>query len=248
MRHRPHLRPGHLRNFIFACITLGLLSSSCSPKYYVPNTHNVPLMQQKGESTAALASGAWRTELQAAHAITDNMALLLNTAFFYPEDDEEGDGGKRQIFEVGLGHYQTLAPDIIFEIYPLLAIGTLENHFPSTLTDHPTTTGKIKTTLFRYGIQSALGHKSKYFDAAISTRLVGLNYSNTSGNLIFSRQSQIDYLQEKNTHLLLEPALTLRTGHHTLKLQIQLGKSFNLSNPNFRQDNGHLTIGAVYYN
>ena len=242
-----HERLGHGINRVFACVAWVLLWSGCSPKYYVPNTHNVPLVQQKGEGTLSFAAGEWRAEFQGAYAVTHNVAMMLNTAFFHPEDDEEGDGGKGQLVEIGLGYFRELPKSIVFETYGLLGIGHVENHFPSTLTDYPSTTGEIESRLVRYGIQPAVGFQSKYFDVAVSTRITGLSYGNPSGNLVFSEEDQVAYLRRKNTHLLVEPALTLRTGYDFLKLQMQLGHSFNMNNPSFRQDEGHFTWGIGYY-
>ena len=234
-------------NGAFMCVAWVLLWSSCSPKYYVPNTHNTPLLQQKGEGTFSFAAGEWRSEFQGAYAVTPNVAVMLNTAFFRPEDDEEGDGGKGQLFEVGLGYYRGLPKKIAFETYALLGIGHVENHFPSTLTDHPSTTGEIESTLLRYGIQPAVGFQSKYLDVSVSARITGLNYGNHSGSLVFSGEDQVAYLRRKNTHLLVEPALTMKMGFDFLKLQMQLGHSFNVNNPAFRQDEGHFTLGIGYY-
>jgi len=246
-QYHPHVRLGRVANFAFACVAWVLLFSGCSPKYYVPNTHNVPLLQQKGESAVSFAAGAWRAELQGAYAVTSNVGLMLNAASFHPEDDEEGDGGKGQLFEAGLGYYRGLSKRTVFEAYGLLGVGDVENHFPSTLADNPSTTGKIESKLFRYGIQSALGFRSKYFDVSASARISGLNYFNISGSLVFSGEDQVEYLQRENIHLLVEPAVTLRTGYDFLKLQVQLGNTFNLSNSDFRQDEGHFTIGIGYH-
>ena len=234
-------------NRALACVIWILLWNGCSPTYYVPNTHNVPLLQQEGEGILSFTAGDWRVEFQGAYAITDQMAWMLNTAFFHPEDDEEGDGGKGELIEVGLGYYQRFRKRIMFGTYGLLGIGHVENHFPSTLTDNPWTTGKIKSMLVRYGIQPAVGIQCTYFDVAVSTRITGLSYGNLSGDLVFSGEDQVAYLRRKKTHLLVEPALTMRVGYDFLKLQMQWGHSFNVNNPSFRQDEGHFTWGIGYY-
>ena len=236
-------RDGVFMKRAFACVAWVLLWSGCGPKYYVPNTHNAPLLRQKGEAALSFAAGEWRAEFQGAHAATHHTALMLNGSFFHPEDDEEGDGGKGQLVEVGLGYYRMLPRKIAFETYGLLGIGHVENHFPSTLADHPSTTGEIESTLWRYGIQPALGFRSRYLDAAVSARITGLHYGNLSGNLVFAGEDQVAYLRRKSDNLLVEPALTLRMGYDFLKLQMQLGHSFNVNNPAFRQDKGHFTVG-----
>ena len=53
-------------------------------------------------------------------------------------------------------------------------------------------------------------------------------------------------LRSQSEHTLLEPSLSLRGGFETVKLQLQLGWSFNKGHSDFRQDEGHLTAGVVY--
>mgnify|MGYP001173580090 CR=1 FL=1 len=56
-------------------------------------------------------------------------------------------------------------------------------------------------------------------------------------------EDQVAYLRRKNAYWLAEPALTIRVGYDFLKLQLQLGKSFNLSHADFKQDEDYLTLG-----
>ncbi len=244
-RSHPCVRPG--RTVILRSVAWVFLLGGCAPKYYAPNSHNVPLFQQQGEGAISFAAGESRVDLQGAYAVTHNVALMLNIASFNPKDDADGDGGKGGLLEVGLGYYRGLSRKVVFETYGLIGGGDVENHFPSTLRNYPSTTGKIESKLFRYGIQSALGFRSRYFDASISTRIARLIYSNVSGSLIFAGEDQVEYLRRQNRHLLVEPAVTLRTGYDFLKLQIQRGVSFNVTNSDFRQDKGHLTVGIGYH-
>ena len=224
-----------------------IVATACSPKYYVPGTQNVPLLQHQGDAAASYAGGEWRSEFHGAYAVTDQAAVMLNASFFYPEDDEEGDGGDGQLLEAGLGYHRDLARRMVIETYGLLGMGRVENHFPSTLADNPSTTGQIRSTLLRIGSQSSLGFRSRYVDAAASTRVALLNYLGPSGSLAFAGEDQVEYLERENLHVLVEPALTVRAGIGPFKLQAQLGKSYNLTNPDFRQDDGHFTLGVGYF-
>lgn len=232
---------------VVACTICALISIGCNPKYYAPNTHNVPLLQQKGNGVASFAAGEARAELQGAYAVTNNLALMLNLASFKQKNDEEGDGGKGNLLEAGVGYYRGFSKKFVFETYGLAGIGDVENHFPSSVSGNPNTIGKIESKLFRIGVQSAIGFTSKYFDVAASTRITALNYHDISGSLIFGGEDQVVYLNQQNNHMLFEPALTLRGGYKFLKLQVQLGHSFNLSHSDFQQDDGHFTIGVGYH-
>jgi hypothetical protein len=124
--------------------------------------------------------------------------------------------------------------------------GSVENDLRSRATTNPTTTGVISANVLRYGIQPNFGFKSKYFSAAISSRIVNLNYSNIDGDLVYDGMSQRVYLDDNKSNFLFEPALTLRGGLERIKFQLQIGHSFNLSNSEFRQDNGYATVGLNF--
>ena len=214
--------------------------TSCSPKYYVPNTQNVPLISERGETNLTLSGNGNQVEFQGAYGVSDNIALQANAGLFIPVDLENGDGGSGKFIEIGGGYYKPIMENWIFEVYGIAGIGSFENHFPSTLT------GDISCNIFRICIQPDFGYKSKYFSAAISSRIVNLSYNNINGDLIFNGTEQHVYLTDNASHFLLEPALTVKAGVEKVKLQIQYGYSLNLSNPEFSQDKTYLTFGLNF--
>jgi hypothetical protein len=220
-----------------------LVISSCSPKYYVPNTHNVPLLEEKGQINLAVHGNGNQFEIQGAAALSSNIGLMLNGGFFFPAEDDNGNGGSGRLGEVGLGYYTKIGEYVVFETYGLLGFGSVENNFPSTLPNNPSTTGIINANIFRAGIQPNIGYTSKYFSAAVSARFVSLNYSNIEGSLIFDGVDQFTYLENHKSSFLVEPALTVRAGIENIKLQAQLSGSWNLSHNNFPQENALLSLG-----
>lgn len=136
--------------------------------------------------------------------------------------------------------------NFVFEAYGLLGFGTMENNFPSTQVENPESKGDISANVLRVGIQPNFGYKSKYFEVALSSRIVNLMYNSIEGDLIFNGKNQIDYLTDNKSSFLLEPALTVRGGLENIKLQIQYGYSHNLSNSTFKQDKSFLTLGLRY--
>lgn len=76
--------------------------------------------------------------------------------------------------------------------------------------------------------------------------MANLNYSNIEGSLIFDNLDQIEFLNNNKSTFIFEPALTLRAGLEKVKLQVQLSKSWNLSNMNFRQSDELLSIGLNF--
>ncbi|MDD2477147.1 MAG: hypothetical protein PHI32_14720 [Dysgonamonadaceae bacterium] len=111
----------------------------------------------------------------------------------------------------------------VFEAYGLLGFGSMENNFPSTQEEHPNLKGDISANVLRVGIQPNFGYKSKYFEVALSSRVVNLMYNSIEGDLIYNGKNQIDYLNDNKSSFLLEPAITIRGGLEKIKLQIHLG-------------------------
>ncbi|MFT3753239.1 MAG: hypothetical protein QM800_10320 [Paludibacter sp.] len=228
-------------------IALGcILSYGCSPIYYSPNTLNVPLISEKGETNLTLAGNGNQVEFQGAYGIANGFAMQANGGLFIPADLSNGNGGSGKFIELGGGYFHLIREHFVFETYGILGLGSMENHLPSTTAQYTQTRGNISASVFRYGIQPNFGFKSKYFAAAISSRIVSLNYSNIQGDLIFDGINQTDYLTNNRTNFLLEPAITIKGGFEKIKLQIQYGYSINLSNKDFKQDNSFLTLGLNF--
>lgn len=229
-----------------AMVLAFFILAGCSPIYYVPNTHNVPLLRGKGEGSLSVHGGSGRGEVQTAYAIGEGALVMLNGAFYEKRDDRDGDGGSGGFTELGAGHYRRLGGIFIFDACGLLGYGDFENHFPSTKAANPGTTGEINGKLLRYGAQSSAGFRTAYFDAALSLRIAGLYYYDVNGSLVFGGRNQADYLMEERRQALVEPAVTLRGGFDFFKLQLQLGGSRNLTARDFRQERGYLSFGALY--
>lgn len=233
----------HLK-LLFILIGLGLVS--CNPKFYTPNTQNVPLISESGETNLTLSGNGNQVEFQGAFGVTNSIAVKANGGLFIPSDLDNGNGGSGKFVEFGAGYFKPITENWIFETYAIVGIGSFENHLPSTVADHPLTNGKISGDILRIGIQPNFGYKSKYFSAAVSSRIVNLSYSNIEGDLIFENIDQPNYLKNNSSNFLVEPALTLRGGLENIKLQVQYGYSVNLTNSNFKQDNSFLTIGLNF--
>lgn len=229
---------------ILALSIIGL--TSCNPKFYTPNTQNVPLITEQGETNLTLSGNNNQVEFQGAYGITENIAIKANGGLFIPPDLDNGNGGGGNFVEFGGGYFKSLPNSFVFETYALIGIGSFENHLPSTITNYPQTQGDISARILRLGIQPNFGYKTRNFSAAISSRLVSLNYSNIEGDLIFEDVDQIKFLEDNAANFLIEPALTLRGGFEEFRIQLQFGYSLNVSNAEFRQDNSYLTLGLNF--
>ena len=243
-----NMRNNNLNRFssFFIAVLLALAFSSCGPKYYIPNSQNVPLLSQKGETNINVSLNDDHVNLNGAYAFSDHFGIIGNAGLLIPSDNENGDGGSGNFVTLGGGYFSKLNDSFVIESYAIFGYGTIENHFPSTTEAYPQTTGNISANLFRFGMQPSFGYKSDYFSFAISARFMSINYSHISGDLIYGREVQTDYLKDNSSSVLIEPAITRRGGVKRFKLQLQYGYSYNVTNRNFRQDISFLTLGANF--
>ncbi|MBK8389310.1 MAG: hypothetical protein IPL23_08540 [Saprospiraceae bacterium] len=148
-------------------------------------------------------------EFQGANAITNNIGIKANVGLLYLQILITA-MGIRQILEAGIGYYKELSPGWVFETYGIAGFGSFENHLPASATTTLLTMGDISANIFRIGLQPNIGYKSKFFSAALSTRITNLSYNNIEGDLIFDGEDQVEYLEENKSNILIEPALTIR--------------------------------------
>lgn len=229
-----------------------IVMTSCSPKYYSPNTHNVPLISEKGELnvstaiTGADVTGVTGFELQGALGLTDNICTQLNIGTL--SSNYENDSGSASHLELGAGYYRNLSKHFIFETYGLLGFAKMDIAMIPNNEGHTSiynkNRGSLTSTILKKGAQANIGYRSKYFDLVASTKLSHVSHHSISGNLTYEGEHQGDYLRDNAQNIMLEPALTLRLGYKGVKFQIQTSRSTNLTNPDFRQVRSMTSLGA----
>lgn len=227
---------------LLTLVGLVVTFSACSPKYYSPNTQNVPIISAKGEKSLTFAGNPNQIEFQGAMGVTSNIAVKANGSFFVPAKEDNGNGGSGNLIEVGAGYFTPVNQNFVFETYAIVGVGSMKNHFEPNGSNG----GDISANIVRYGIQPNFGYKSKNFEAAVSSRFVNLNYNSIEGDLVFGGENQISYLTTNKSNFLIEPAVTLRAGFEKIKFQAQFGHSFNVTNNNFRQDENFVTLGVNF--
>lgn len=227
-------------------LSSAFIFAACSPKYYVPNTQNVPLISEKGETNVNVTGNGNQVEFQGAYGVSNAFAVQLNSGWYIPADLDNGNGGSGRFVEFGGGYFNTIRENWVLETYGIVGFGKFENHLPSTTMDSPQTNGDISANITRFGIQPNFGYKSKYFSAAISSRIVNLTYNNIDGDLIFENEDQVEYLKNNSSNFLIEPAITIKGGTEKIKLQLQYLYSANLTKSDFKQDNSLVSVGLNF--
>jgi len=234
--------------FFFAlCLT------ACSPRYYTPDTHNIPLISEKGETNLSLSGSTERIEFQASHGITNHIAVKANGGFYGPvrfnnldydyEDEIDGSG---RFIEFGAGYFNRINEGWIFETYGIFGIGSVKNKQMVNQDFGVDITENISAKIRRIGIQPNIGFKNEDFLFAFSSRFVNLSYQDIKGDLVFEQVDQQDYLLNNNSLFLIEPAVSFGVIFNKVDIRLQYGVSWNLTNYNFRQYNSAAAFVVNY--
>lgn len=230
---------------IITILLVCLSVSGCFPLYYAPNTQNIPVMKEKGQTNVSIGINATEFtngfELQGAYGLTDKIALQLNVDWVNSADEwENNSSGKGNIIEFGAGYYKKISKSFVFETYGLIAFGKTQYEQTAEGTGEY---GYIQTHFTRFGAQPSISFSSKYFNASLSTRFANVNYNNISGNYPFYSSdenyvysTEADYLKANNSQWLAEPAITLQGGLENVKLQLQYTLSYNLGDQYFYEN------------
>ena len=207
--------------------------SGCSPIYYAPNTLNVPMIREKGQVVVSAHRGDHGSfNFQGAYSPKQNWAVTAD-GFWAEEGTSSSIKGSGHMINGGAGYYRPLNSHFMWDTYGILGFGSVENSFSQR---------DVSSSFVRYGVQPSIGFQSKYFDAFVATRIVGLGYFHTTG----SEAIEVQYLKDTRTQFLLEPAVTIRGGYDFVKAQFQLGHSHNMTNSNFKQDEDIVSLGVVF--
>jgi hypothetical protein len=219
--------------------------TACGPKYYIPNTQNMPLFTHKGEKNFNFSANLGQAELMSAMAVGNNTGVMLNASKF--------GAGPSGFMEIGLGHFHVNDKNWIFETYGLAGIGTIEYRYqnddivgpllfwPILFTENGKGSMRARTT--RFAVQQNIGFKGKNISNSFSLRAGVLNYSNIKGDLQINDRNEVRYLKSHDSQVLFEPAYTVKFGSDQINFQTQVGASFNLTQASFPQRNFWFTAG-----
>jgi len=233
------------------------------PAYHIPNHQNVALLEGKGDNNINLTTDLNSYDLQTSYGISNHLAVQINSNFSNIDIDEvsffnsnpQCQGGSlfsnsyknininNSLLELGLGYMTRFKENYYLELFGLAARGGVKNNLSASSDLLNIRPGTVKADFLRFGLQSNLGVKLKKVYLAFSMRATNLKFKNITGNLTFNGQDQINLLNNNKNNLLLDPALTFRAGSDILKVEMQLGTSYNLSNPDFRQTKEYLRVG-----
>lgn len=195
---------------LFSAIVVGF--NSCSPEY-IPTMVNTPLLSNKGEVQAVIATGTSNFDFQGAYAITDYLGVMVNGSYANSTSDTTDEYHKHFIMEGALGYYNTFGNVGRYEIYGGYGFGDLQEFDLDALGN-----GYVDGRFNKIFIQPSVGVATNVFDAGFSPRIsfIGLEGGEYSGKYA----------------TFFEPTLTAKIGYKYIKSVIQFGFSFPVNDDN----------------
>ena len=210
---------------VLLLLSLSIFALSSCNVAYIPNKHNTPLMEEKGDASVSIST----TNLQGAYAFSDHMAAITN--FYFRENNWENVPdtinsktldyqANRFLAEGGLGYFKKLGNEGVFEIYAGGGIGNLGFEQSKY---NPPLDQKYHAKMSKAFIQPDIGFQTKYFDLVFSSRFTYLGFSNVDTTNYNTRGLKEDnlYNLDKNPYIFLEPALTLKFGYKFINAYTQ---------------------------
>lgn len=230
-------------------LVIATFVSSCSHNYYVSNSLNVPLLTTKNEVHASASLGLnfdeeLSGEIQAAYAITDNIAV--SAAGLYHESGTKSSNTnytQHKYFEGAVGYYKPINDFFLWEIYA--GYGHNNQYHEYYDYDNPETPQLRNADLSfnKIFIQPNIGLSFRAFDIAFSTRLSHVGYYDITNNAVGVYATDVSDIMNNSSSFLFEPALTVRAGWKYVKAQLQFSRSYTLSNT-YLNTTGVISLGV----
>lgn len=220
----------NLKSTLF--IAISVLTYSCTPIRYVPNSVYIPLMQQKGQVSAnASLTGSEETagiELNAAVAVTKNVAIIANYSSASSDNEDN-----LNLIEFGGGYFKRIGNHGSFENYTgfgrgsVLTSGLTSYTYTSNGTFIEHTSPGYKIHFNRAFLQSTIGYTNRIIDVAGGFRYCYLNY----GNDFNPYEEQNISGKAKGVHL-FEPTVLFRIGYKAVKFSLQYTATLDMTKSN----------------
>lgn len=228
-----------------SAIALIIATTSCNVAYR-SSMVNTPLFTEKGDVAITAASN----NVQAAYAVSNHVGIMAN-GFLEQNtvnNNETGNGGLGYMGEAGAGYFTTLGNEnLVFETYAGAGFGHLylNNNYRDGNNDIQKRT--LDANGLKLFIQPGIGYKLPYFEVSGALRYSNVNYSGVrttnwpAADLVNANLDDVG-----NTAFgFLEPALTIRGGFKSVKLQLQYINCIKLNSANINYDTDILNLGII---
>jgi len=226
--------------------TLSILLQACNTAY-VPNTVNVPLMRNANEARIYADP---KINVQASYAITNEIGVMASAHIVTERTNDSNAAviqrGSGSQYEAGIGYQKMLmqnvitSGDLVGEVY-------VGGGFGSLRFDNVADNKSYEVSATKIFLQPSLGFSHQYIEVAFTPRVVALMYGEPTTQYT---DAELDIKELPNRsmpmHWFIEPAITVRGGIQEVKLQFQIGQSFQLSSTALAHEKLILVVGASF--
>ncbi|KAA0990684.1 hypothetical protein [Dyadobacter aurulentus] len=204
---------------------------------YAPNAVNAPLLQEKGEFKAAVATN----NLQLAAGVTEHVGIMVNGFLNSYTSDDKSFKNNGKGAEVGIGYFGHTEQRISYEAYAGAGLYNVRMRESNN-------TKTFDTDAVKYFIQPSVGWVTQYFDVALTPRFTMVKYKSPELTGYSPQEISGNYFNvlDQKMHAFFEPALTVRGGYRFVKLQLQYGHSFKMTKNNINYDSDIGSIGLIF--
>jgi len=95
-------------------------------------------------------------------------------------------------------------------------------------------------------MQTGILYRHDIFEFGLNYGLASLKYTDIQGDIINYDESQNEYLNKRSDHILSNFSTTMRLGFKPFKLQMQVGKTANLSHQDFKMNDSYMSMGLFF--
>lgn len=217
-----------------------LLAASCAPAtLYVPSPVLAPMFSKGGQFHTSAQAGPQGVQLNAAYTAGRNIMVRVSG---HAQDREDG---HYQLITAGAGWFLAYVPRRAELFQGWRASANADFGFADArgaVRTATTARAQYSANIYRIGLQADFGVDLTYVEAAAVARFVYLSARHTEDSALGGGATADWWL--------IEPAIVVRGGLETLKLELQAGYSEPLSQGGFLGDYrrwwGTLGIAAVF--
>lgn len=229
--------PGLIKLLFYRIFALfcALIFGGCAHFYYLPDNPNVPLFTEKYEFRGSLSAGGGAvssgTDIQAAMSVTNHLAVMADfmTSKYYSAHKEDKNTIRGNYFDVAAGYFKPFNDHLVFELYG--GFGSSSQHHEYYAWPDNIYRGKSDLKYVKTFLQPSIGATFNVFDVAFSSGLSSVNFNKIDYSVDETSMyhEELSQLENNRKHFLIEPAITVRAGWKSFKMQFQYIISTNLT-------------------
>ncbi|SMO91192.1 hypothetical protein [Gracilimonas mengyeensis] len=230
-------------------LLLVIFSLGCTADVYLSNSHNIPLLEEKGDLVVNGGLNYMGVEnnpglgFNAAYAITDNLGVGAGGLFLnYSHLDETHDIPIEDVQEYKYGELSViyyLKPKSFWRAELLgtagIGKGKAVEEF-AFIWDKVATRHEAEDRFYKLALQSNVGIGTEYFNMGLAPSLAYVDFYDYSTN-------QISFPSENTSAFFLEHSFFVRFGVDPIKLDFQVSNSKPLRKTKFYYDTGITKLG-----